>query len=59
MIYERELRLENDTKTRVVMYDGLPHVFWYNYPDFPASRKFAEDARMGLGWLLGREASAP
>ncbi|ETS81533.1 hypothetical protein PFICI_06535 [Pestalotiopsis fici W106-1] len=53
LIYERELRMDHGIKTRVVMYQGLPHVFWYNYPDHSASKKFVEDASNGLGWLLG------
>lgn len=53
LIYERELRLDHGIKTRVTMYEGLPHIFWYNYPDHSASKKFVEDASIGLGWLLG------
>uniref|UniRef100_A0A8H7K6Z7 Alpha/beta hydrolase fold-3 domain-containing protein n=1 Tax=Bionectria ochroleuca TaxID=29856 RepID=A0A8H7K6Z7_BIOOC len=56
LIYERELRLENGVKTRTIVYEGLPHIFWYNYPTHSASTKFAEDSVAGLGWLLGKEA---
>ncbi|VUC31181.1 unnamed protein product [Clonostachys rosea] len=55
LIYERELRLENGASTRTVVYEGLPHIFWYNYPSHSASRKFIQDAITGIGWLLGRE----
>ncbi|KAH7156625.1 Alpha/Beta hydrolase protein [Dactylonectria macrodidyma] len=55
LIYERELRLENGVKTRAVVYQGLPHIFWYNYPAHSASAKLVQDAVAGLGWLLGLE----
>ncbi|TVY68153.1 AB hydrolase superfamily protein [Fusarium oxysporum f. sp. cubense] len=55
LIYERELRLEGGVKTKTVLYEGLPHVFWYDYPTHSASARFAKDAVDGLGWLLGRE----
>lgn len=54
LIYERELRLENKTETKVVIYTGLPHVFWYMYPGHSATKRFHEDAVNGLGWLLGK-----
>ncbi|CAI6082013.1 unnamed protein product [Clonostachys chloroleuca] len=57
LIYERELRLGNGVKTRTVVYEGLPHIFWYNYPTHSASAKFAQDAIEGLGWLLSRRLS--
>ncbi|KAF5599497.1 alpha beta hydrolase fold-3 [Fusarium pseudoanthophilum] len=55
LIYERELRLESGVRTRTVVYEGLPHVFWYDYPTHSASDRFTKDAADGLGWLLGRE----
>ncbi|KAF5244105.1 hypothetical protein FANTH_7860 [Fusarium anthophilum] len=55
LIYEREIRLESGVKTKTVVYEGLPHVFWYDYPTHSASARFAKDAADGLGWLLGRE----
>jgi acetyl esterase/lipase len=55
LIYERELRLQNSVKTRVIVYAGMPHIFWYNYPAHPTSRRFVSDAVRGLGWLLGNE----
>ncbi|KAH7235416.1 Alpha/Beta hydrolase protein [Fusarium tricinctum] len=55
LIYERELRLESGVTTRTIVYDGLPHIFWYNYPTHSASAKFAEDAVAGVGWLLGED----
>ncbi|GAB7333651.1 hypothetical protein MBLNU13_g05209t2 [Cladosporium sp. NU13] len=55
LIYERELRLESGVKTKTIVYEGLPHIFWYNYPTHTASRKFWKDAVSGVGWLLGHE----
>ncbi|KAL2823733.1 alpha/beta-hydrolase [Aspergillus cavernicola] len=53
LIYERELRLKSGVKTRVIVYSGLPHVFCYTHPFLSASRAFAKDAVLGVGWLLG------
>ena len=55
LIYERELRLEHGTKTRVIVYPGLPHIFWYNYPSHSAAKKYVDDTCFALGWLLGHE----
>ncbi|RMJ14313.1 hypothetical protein CDV36_006033 [Fusarium kuroshium] len=55
LIYERELRLEHGTKTRIIVYPGLPHIFWYNYPSHSAAKKYVDDTSFALGWLLGRE----
>ncbi|KAJ9634473.1 hypothetical protein H2204_006298 [Knufia peltigerae] len=57
LIYERELRL-NDIETKVDIYPGLPHVFWYTHPDHPAVPKYHEDAKNGIGWLLDRKCSS-
>jgi acetyl esterase/lipase len=54
LIYERELRRVHGIKTKVEIYQGLPHVFWYDFPDHSRSKSFARDAADGLGWLLGR-----
>ncbi|KAF4337909.1 alpha beta hydrolase fold-3 [Fusarium beomiforme] len=54
LIYERELRVKSGVRTKVIVYEGLPHVFWYDYPTHSASVRFADDAVAGLGWLLGR-----
>ncbi|PWY62100.1 alpha/beta-hydrolase [Aspergillus eucalypticola CBS 122712] len=57
LIYERELRLKHDVKTKIVVYQGLPHVFWYTHPSLRASEQFAQDTVSGLGWLLGVSAA--
>ncbi|KAI0350801.1 hypothetical protein OH77DRAFT_1498899 [Trametes cingulata] len=48
---ERALR-EAGVKTRIVTYPGMPHGFYYVYPDIPMSRKMDRDLREGLKWLL-------
>lgn len=55
LIYERELRLNYGGRTRVVVYNGLPHVFWYTHPSHSATEEFTKDTVLGLGWLLGKE----
>ncbi|KAH8703028.1 alpha/beta hydrolase fold-domain-containing protein [Talaromyces proteolyticus] len=52
LIYERELRLDNQIQTRVIVYPGMPHIFWYSYPTHSLSSKFAENCTEGLKWLL-------
>lgn len=54
LIYERELRQDNDVETKVVVYSGMPHVFWYIYPTHSASPQFTKDTTRGLGWRLGQ-----
>lgn len=55
LIYERVLRLDCGVKTKAIVYTGLPHVFWYNFPGHSAAKRYVEDTRKGYGWLLGRE----
>jgi acetyl esterase/lipase len=55
LIYERELRKEHGVNTKAVVYQGLPHVFWYNYPTHSQAEKYYVDAARGIGWLLGKE----
>lgn len=53
LIYERVLRTEYSIETKLDIYPGLPHVFWFFYPELSACKKFMEDRKRGLGWLLG------
>ncbi|KAL4937904.1 alpha/beta hydrolase fold-domain-containing protein [Aspergillus oleicola] len=53
LIYERELRLKYGVKTKAIVYQVLPHGFWYTHPSLTASKRFAEDTVCGVGWLLG------
>jgi acetyl esterase/lipase len=52
LIYERVLRLECGIKTKVDMYAGLPHVFWYFWPGHSVCKRYYEDTVRGFGWLL-------
>lgn len=54
LIYERVLRTEYGIETKVDMYPGLPHVFWFLYPQHSACERFRADRNRGLGWLLRR-----
>ncbi|KAJ6003494.1 Alpha/beta hydrolase fold-3 [Penicillium sp. IBT 35674x] len=55
LIYERELRLNHGIMTKVIVYSGLPHVFWYTHPSLSASKKFLVNTIAGVGWLLGED----
>ncbi|KAI0367135.1 hypothetical protein BV20DRAFT_586126 [Pilatotrama ljubarskyi] len=50
-ILEKVLR-EAGVKTKSVLYPGMPHGFYYVYPEMPLSRKMYQDLREGLKWLL-------
>ncbi|ETS81462.1 hypothetical protein PFICI_06464 [Pestalotiopsis fici W106-1] len=52
LIYERILRKEYGIKTRLDIYPGLPHVFWYMFPGHSSVTRFHEERIKGLGWLL-------
>jgi acetyl esterase/lipase len=54
LIYERALREEWGVDTRLVVYDGYGHMFWTNWPEMEASRRYWKDMVEGVGWLLGR-----
>ncbi|TPX07940.1 uncharacterized protein E0L32_010395 [Thyridium curvatum] len=54
LIYERVLRTEYKTPTRVDIYPGLPHMFVPNFPTHPSSKKYPKDALRGIGWLLNK-----
>ncbi|ROV86870.1 hypothetical protein VMCG_10803 [Cytospora schulzeri] len=55
LVYERVLRLEHGVETRLDIYPGLPHVFWYLYPGHSATEKFRQDRLKGLEWLLVKQ----
>ncbi|KFA50842.1 hypothetical protein S40293_05818 [Stachybotrys chartarum IBT 40293] len=38
--------------TRLDIYPGLPHGFWYVLPQIKATRQHSEDSLQGLKWLL-------
>lgn len=55
LIYEKVLREEYGTTTKLDLYAGLPHAFWQVYPTFKGSPKAREDMVNGFGWLLGQK----
>ena len=54
LIFERVLREEEGTKTKVDVYPGLPHGFWSIFPQMEASKGFVEDSVKGMEWLLAQ-----
>ena len=52
LIYEKVLREDYGTKTKVDIYPGFPHAFWSFFPTLKASEKVVEDAVKGVQWLL-------
>ncbi|GME26458.1 putative lipase 2 [Neofusicoccum parvum] len=55
LIFERELRTEHGTPTKLQLYPGLPHSFWSFYPQLQTSKKWVRDTLEGMKWLLERE----
>ncbi|KAJ9614306.1 hypothetical protein H2200_002442 [Cladophialophora chaetospira] len=54
LIYERALREEWGTETRLEIYSGYGHMFWTNWPEMEESKKFWKDMVDGMRWLLAR-----
>ncbi|KAH8100057.1 Alpha/Beta hydrolase protein [Cristinia sonorae] len=52
LLYERVLR-EAGVKTKLHVYQGVSHGFHLIFPQLAASKKFEEDFKNGLVWLLG------
>lgn len=52
LLYERHLREKEGTKTKVDMYEGVPHGFWSLFPQLEGSKKFVKESVDGVGWLL-------
>ena len=52
LLYERVLREEYGTKTKLEVYPGLPHAFWSFLPHMKKSTQLIEDAIRGVEWLL-------
>jgi acetyl esterase/lipase len=51
VLYDRVLR-ESGVLTRFQLYEGFGHMFWTNYPELEASKRFVEDTLVGVRWLL-------
>ncbi|EIW52179.1 uncharacterized protein TRAVEDRAFT_53604 [Trametes versicolor FP-101664 SS1] len=50
-LFARMLR-EAGVPTLEIMYPGVPHGFYYSFPDIALGRKSDQDIRDGLRWLL-------
>ncbi|KAF7341799.1 Esterase/lipase/thioesterase [Mycena sanguinolenta] len=51
LLYERVLR-EQDVRTKLDIYPGVPHGFHALWPGMTASKKWEEDVRAGVRWIL-------
>lgn len=55
LIYERVLREDNKTETKIDYYEGLPHAFWEFFPTLESHiAKWEDDSVKGLKWLLSK-----
>lgn len=51
VLYEARLR-DAGVETKLELYKGRCHMFWTNWPEMEASKKFWEDYVQGARWLL-------
>ncbi|KAF2113935.1 Alpha/Beta hydrolase protein [Lophiotrema nucula] len=51
VLYDRLLR-DAGVLTRFELYSGFGHMFWTNWPEMDASKRFVEDTLQGMKWLL-------
>ncbi|KAI0124106.1 Alpha/Beta hydrolase protein [Xylariales sp. AK1849] len=52
LCFERELREEHGTKTKLKLYPGMPHGFWSFFPQLGRTKQWFEDTIGGIQWLL-------
>lgn len=52
LVYERTLRLDAGVETKVDVYTGMPHCWWFFYPEHTATKRYHRDIVNGMGWLL-------
>jgi acetyl esterase/lipase len=52
IVFERILREEHGSKTRVDFYPGLPHGFWSFHPTAEFSKRVPNDGTAAVKWLL-------
>lgn len=53
-IYEKMLREEAGVPTKMDIYPGLPHGFWFYWPEADFSKKWQRDTTEGFRWLLAK-----
>ncbi|KAF7197515.1 AB hydrolase superfamily protein B1A11.02 [Pseudocercospora fuligena] len=51
IIYEHLLR-QRGVETKLSVYEGGPHCFWFLFPDTVMGKKWREDTHSGIAWLL-------
>ncbi|KAF2719841.1 hypothetical protein K431DRAFT_286328 [Polychaeton citri CBS 116435] len=54
LIYERLLREEEGTKTKLLVYQGLPHGFWGVFPQMKVSQQFVDESVESVKWLMSQ-----
>ena len=52
LCFERELRTEHGTKTKLQVYPGLPHGFWSFFPQLNKTKQWFDETLEGIQWLL-------
>ena len=52
LIFDDMLKSEGVT-TRLDLYPGLPHCFFYSFKELPQSKQWEKDTMDGFAWLLG------
>lgn len=52
LVYDRILREEYNTESKVDLYNGFGHMFWTNWPELQESQNFVADTVKGIAWLL-------
>lgn len=56
VLYEKLLREDHETETKLQIYEGFGHMFWTNWPLMNQSTEFVNDTLTGVKWLLMRGA---
>ncbi|EOD51436.1 putative lipase 2 protein [Neofusicoccum parvum UCRNP2] len=56
LLFERLLREECGTTTKLTVYPGVPHAVWSFFPHLEVSKKAVEKAAEGFGWLFANGA---
>jgi acetyl esterase/lipase len=54
LIFDDMLKSQG-TPTRLDLYPGVPHFFFYTFKDLPQSKQWEEDTMAGFEWLLSPE----